>query len=143
MADVAGAGGTSWVGVETRRAANDRKSLGTDMWDWGIPTAASLLLARRVEGLTLLASGGVRSGNDVSAALALGASAVGMALPYLRAHAQDGKEGVRAIIRRLGEQLRMTLTLTGSRNLGELRQKRRVLTGELTAWAALPPATKE
>ena len=41
-ADTSGAGGTSWVGVETLRAEGDGQALGEALWDWGIPTAASV-----------------------------------------------------------------------------------------------------
>lgn len=134
IVDVAGAGGTSWVGVETRRADNERKPIGYELWDWGVPTAASLLHARRAGGLTLLASGGIRTGNDVVNAIALGATAVGMAQPYLKAHAEGGKDGVRALVRRLTEHLRMVMLLTGSATVGALQQAPRVITGELRHW---------
>ena len=137
---MAGAGGTSWVGVETRRAENDRKPIGYEMWDWGVPTAASLLLAGRVAGLTLLASGGIRTGNDVVNALALGATACGMAQPYLKAHHEGGRDGVRALIRRLVEHLRMAMLLTGSATLADLRAAPRVIAGELQAWTQNPEA---
>ncbi|MFH0901853.1 MAG: type 2 isopentenyl-diphosphate Delta-isomerase, partial [Pseudomonadota bacterium] len=42
--DVGGAGGTSWVGIETLRAADgsSARSLGEQLWDWGVPTAVSV-----------------------------------------------------------------------------------------------------
>jgi isopentenyl-diphosphate Delta-isomerase len=132
--DVAGAGGTSWVAVETRRAAPERQPLGARMWDWGIPTAASIHYATQVEGLTILASGGIRSGSDAVNALALGATACGMAQPYLKARDEDGCDGVRRVIEQLMDQVRMSMVLTGSRTISELQQAPRVLVGELETW---------
>ena len=140
--DVAGAGGTSWVAVETRRAAAERRPLGQAMWDWGIPTAASLLTAGQVPGLTLLASGGIRGGNDVVNALALGATACGMAHPYLKARDEAGRDGVRRVVTELVEHVRMGMVLTGSRTVSELQQAPRVLVGELQQWVEQTRTTR-
>lgn len=142
MVDVAGAGGTSWVAVETRRAAEERRILGQGMWDWGIPTAASLVMAGRVSELTLLASGGIRSGSDVVNALALGATACGMAQPYLKARDEAGREGVERVVTQLVDHLRMAMVLTGSRTVFDLQQAPRVLVGELQQWVDQTPTVR-
>jgi len=76
--DVSGAGGTSWVAVEAVRAADGSPAaaLGAELWDWGIPTAVSVVSCARA-GLEVIASGGLRTGYDVARALALGARAGG------------------------------------------------------------------
>jgi isopentenyl-diphosphate delta-isomerase len=40
--DVSGAGGTTWIGVEALRTPPEQRTLGELLWDWGIPTAASI-----------------------------------------------------------------------------------------------------
>src|SRR5690606_13349052 len=82
--DVAGAGGTSWTAVEALRGSPRQRALGAGLREWGVPTAAALVYAERA-GLAAIASGGIRSAADVVAALALGARAAGLALPFLRA----------------------------------------------------------
>ncbi|HWU90126.1 MAG TPA: type 2 isopentenyl-diphosphate Delta-isomerase, partial [Kofleriaceae bacterium] len=74
--DVAGAGGTSWVAVEALRAqeGSGAAALGAELWDWGLPTAVSVVACARA-GHAVIASGGLRSGLDVARALALGARA--------------------------------------------------------------------
>lgn len=132
--DVSGAGGTSWVGVETRRATGDAVRQGQEFWDWGIPTAASLLQVQAAHFRTVIATGGIQTGLDVARALALGATACGIARPVLQALEAGGVEGALAHLGRIDADLRATLLLTGSRDLEALRQAPRLLGGTLRAW---------
>lgn len=136
--DVSGAGGTSWVGVETKRAEAvgdlGARALGEALWDWGVPTAASIGLLASQGFDTLVATGGIGSGLDVARALALGASAAGIARPVLRALASGGREGALAYLDAVENELRAVMLLTGSRDLPALRRAPRVVVGELAAW---------
>jgi len=136
--DVSGAGGTSWVGVETKRAAaaGDARAqaLGDAFWDWGIPTAASVILLGPMEFDTLIATGGVATGLDVARAVALGATAAGLARPVLRALAAGGRAGAAAFLDGVESELRAAMLLTGSGTLAALRASSRVIFGELEAW---------
>jgi isopentenyl-diphosphate delta-isomerase len=140
--DVAGAGGTSWTGVESLRGSPRQRALGALLRDWGVPTAASLVYAERA-GLAAIASGGVRDALDAARALALGARAVGLALPFLRAWAAGGEPAVHEVAERLGEGLRAVMTLTGARRVAELRTVPRVLGPRLARWLAADGATPE
>jgi isopentenyl-diphosphate Delta-isomerase len=119
--DVAGAGGTSWVAVEAERAAagSSEQALGRQLWDWGLPTAVSVA-ACAAEGLTVIASGGMRTGHDVARALALGATCGGMAAPVLRAQREGGREGAERFLQDQLRSLRTVLLLTGCRRPAEL-----------------------
>jgi isopentenyl-diphosphate delta-isomerase len=126
--DVSGAGGTSWVAVEAVRAPEGSAAalLGEELWDWGLPTAASVAACARA-GLVTIASGGLRSGYDVARALALGARAGGMAAPMLRAQRNGGADAVRAMIDRVARTVRAVCLLTGSRTPAELARAPRHL----------------
>jgi len=97
--DVAGAGGTSWSQVEMHRAKNASQArLAAAFVDWGIPTSEAILNVRRAApGLTIIASGGLRSGVDIAKCIALGASMGGMAGPFLKAAARSLEETVQTI----------------------------------------------
>jgi isopentenyl-diphosphate delta-isomerase len=133
--DVAGAGGTSWVGVETRRADGQARALGEELWDWGIPTAASTALAARA-GMTVVASGGIRSGTDLVRALSLGARMGGLAQPILRAQREGGQSGVEAALAQIIEGVRAATFLTGCLRPRDLATAKKVITGELAQWLA-------
>jgi isopentenyl-diphosphate Delta-isomerase len=141
--DVSGAGGTSWVAVETKRAeaASDAsaRALGEALWDWGIPTAASVAGLVPLGFETIIATGGVATGLDVARALALGASAAGIARPALKALVAGGRAGATAFLEGVEAELRAVMLLTGSGNVAALRRAPRVLGSELRAW--LDPAT--
>jgi len=119
--DVAGAGGTSWVAVEAVRAAkgSPAEELGTELWDWGVPTAVSVVACARA-GLATIASGGLRNGYDVARALALGARAGGMAAPMLRAQRAGGRAAVAALIGQITASIRSICLLTGCRSVRDL-----------------------
>jgi isopentenyl-diphosphate delta-isomerase len=138
--DVSGAGGTSWVGVEALRAgeseeAREQALLGELLWDWGVPTAASVALVAG-EGLTPIATGGIKTGLDVARAIALGAHAAGLARPLLTAYVGGGAAAVETLLDRIERQLRAVMLLTGARDLDALRSKPRVLGPTLARWIA-------
>ena len=133
--DVSGAGGTSWVAVETQRASGVAKGLGETLWDWGIPTAASVVFTRRA-GLTPIATGGIASGLDVARAIALGAHAAGIARRVLMALMEGGRAGADAYLDQVEAELRAVMLLTGSRTLDDLRAAPGVLGPDLRAGTA-------
>jgi isopentenyl-diphosphate delta-isomerase len=135
--DVSGAGGTSWVAVETHRASEQRRPLGEAFWEWGIPTAASVALCAPHGFRGIFATGGVGSGVEIAKAVALGASVGGIARRALQAVEAGGKAGGVAFFERIETELRATMLLTGSRNLKALAQAPRIITGELAQWLAL------
>jgi len=143
--DVAGAGGTSWTAVESHRAEGADRALGKALWNWGIPTAASVAWlaesARRGPsgGFTLIASGGVRSGLDAARALALGAHVVGVAQPALRAVQADGQAGAERYLTSVIDSLRAAVVLCGGQRAADLFTASKVITGELAAWIAQRP----
>jgi isopentenyl-diphosphate delta-isomerase len=131
--DTSGAGGTSWVGVEARRAEGAAQRLGEELWDWGIPTAASIGLNADL-GLAIIATGGLRNGQDVAHALALGATAGGLAAPCLRAHKEGGFDGLVAFLEHVIAGVRAAVFLTGCRTPAELRTAPKVIGPTLRAW---------
>ncbi|QRO00814.1 type 2 isopentenyl-diphosphate Delta-isomerase [Archangium violaceum] len=136
--DVSGLGGTSWVRVEQLRASGVQAQVGAEFSSWGIPTAAAIASVRRAVGpdVRLVASGGLRTGLDAAKVIALGADLAGTALPLFRAQQEGGLEGAEQALAVILSGLRQALVLTGSRSCGELRQKPRVIMGQLKDWLA-------
>jgi isopentenyl-diphosphate delta-isomerase len=139
--DVSGSGGTTWTGVEALRGSRRQRMLGAELREWGVPTAASLVYARRA-GFQAIASGGIRGALDAVRALALGAEAVSVALPFLRAYAARGEQGVFETAAGLCEGVRALMLLMGARRLGDLRRVPRVVGPELAAWLAVPDSPR-
>jgi isopentenyl-diphosphate delta-isomerase len=128
--DVAGSGGTSWSEVEYYRAPSERlRRLARAFADWGIPTAESLVaVAEAAPHLARIASGGVRDGIDVAKCLALGASAAGLASPFLKA-AVVSAEAVVETIDFLAEELRIAMFCAGAADVAALRDPGRLVIG--------------
>ncbi len=131
--DTSGAGGTSWVGVEAKRAHAGQAALGERYWDWGIPTAASVLQLRGL-GFTICATGGVQHGLDAARAIALGATCAGIARPFLQAQAR-GLDALREAVRGVIAEIRVAHLLTGSRDGDALRRAPLLLGPRLERWS--------
>jgi len=117
--DTAGLGGTSWARIEARRA--DDVEIGELFADWGVPTPVSIQEVAAVPGVTVIGSGGIRSGVDVAKAIALGAHLVGTAYPLLK----PATVSTAAVIERVGrivDELRIAMLCVGTRTIDELRR---------------------
>ena len=128
--DIEGAGGTSWAAVETYRAED--RYLGEIFWDWGIPTAISTVEVTNAVNVPVISSGGIRSGLEAAKAIALGADAVGMALPFLKNCASQ--EALNTFINRFNDSLRIAMFLVGANNIEELKQSNLVIRGKTREW---------
>ena len=132
--NVAGAGGTSWAGVEKLRAEasnNDLKiHLGEIFWDWGIPTATSIIEVKKTVKVPIIASGGLRNGLEMAKCIVLGASMCAMAYPFLL-KAAESKEQLFNFADTVIAELKSTMFLIGAMNLSLLKSSRYILTGPL------------
>ncbi len=126
--DVSGGGGTSWAIIEAKRAHTPmQQSLGERFRDWGIPTTVSLIQCRdALPEMTLIASGGIRSGIDIAKAIALGADAAALAQPFLEA-ATRSPEAVEEVLHRLIQELKVAMFLVGARTVADLKGRRDLL----------------
>jgi len=131
--DVSGAGGTSWVGVETLRAKARTRSLGELFWDWGIPTGGSVAQLADLD-LEVIATGGVANGLDVARAVALGATAGGMARPFLMAWNDGGIEASMKMADQVLMEIRIAHLLAGAKDSATLQQQPLVLGPDLLRW---------
>ena len=125
IVDTAGVGGTSWARIEAERAGD--LEIGELFAGWGLPTPESIRQVRRVEGMTVIASGGVRNGLDAAKAIALGADLVGMAYPFL-APATESPERVAEKVWRTERELKICMFCLGVKSIAEL-QRTKLLKG--------------
>lgn len=138
--DVAGVGGTSWAAVEYFRAKERHDEfhmrLGETFWDWGIPTAISLIEVAQSTHMPTIASGGVRNGETIVKAVTLGASLGGVASPILQA-AMSGPKEVCKVLTYIIEELRNTMFLVGAKSIDDLSNVPAVLTGKTAEWLTM------
>ncbi len=128
--DVGGVGGTSFAAVEYYRG---KTSLGEAFWDWGIPTAVSIVETTQSAKLPVIASGGVRSGMDVTKALALGASLASVSQPVLEA-AVKGSVETEKLLSRFIEELQNVMFLVGAKDVAGLCKVPLVISGGTAEW---------
>ena len=111
-------------GVLSRHDARVAREIGADglvvsfhggeAIDYAMPILQALQEVRsECPGLPILVDSGFRRGTDVLKALALGADGVGMATMLVVACAGGGRDGVRAMMEALYEELQRTMSITG------------------------------
>ena len=132
--ETSGVGGTSWSRIESLRTADPvQRSTGELFARWGVPTVESIRACREeLPGRVIIASGGIRNGIEAAKALALGADAVALALPLLRAAERSVEDAVLAL-RRVIEELRTAMFVTGCRAVADLRSRPLLRARDFTA----------
>ena len=130
--DVGGVGGTSFAAVEYYRSTN-LNNMGEIFWDWGIPTAVSLIETTQSVKIPVIASGGVRSGLDIAKSLALNASLASISQPMLETAVKGAKE-TEELLSCLMDELRNAMFLVGAKNLESLAKVPVVVTGKTAEW---------
>jgi isopentenyl-diphosphate delta-isomerase len=135
--EIAGSGGTSYAAVEWYRAVEAemkmKERMGDLLWDWGIPTAASLYYVKKAARIPIVSSGGIRNGMEVAKSIAMGASMCATAIPILEP-ATVSPEKVKEVLEEFIYGLKAVMFLTGCKNLEDLSNIKYVVTGELKDW---------
>ncbi len=135
--DVSGAGGTSFAAVEyyrTKRKANIfQRRLGDVFWDWGIPTAISIVEVSQTVNIPIIASGGIRDGVEMAKALALGTSLTSLSQPVLQVAIKGVKE-TKDMLSLLIEELKTSMFLIGADSVQTLQETPIVIVGETAKW---------
>lgn len=125
--DVSGFGGTNFASIENER----RQRKLAYFQDWGVPTAAAIVEVDSVFDRTILASGGIRSAQDMLKAFMLGADAVGLAGSFLKVAMEKGEKELIAEIHSLHEDLAMMMTALGAKSLSDLASCPAIISGDL------------
>lgn len=121
--DVAGAGGTSWAGVELLRSKSNKEVF----WNWGLPTSyciKEVASLKKSFNFVLIGSGGINSSMEMSKAFALGSDITASARIILQKLINQGEESVFKMITEWFDDLKKVMFLTGSNNLKELNRKK-------------------
>ncbi len=125
--DIAGAGGTSWAGVEILRNKDNKQD---EFWDWGLPTASCLTSIHSLQNrdkMKLIASGGVCTAFDGAKSLALGADMFASARVILQTLNNGGVANVITKVNDWFSAIRKIMFLTGAQSLEQFDTS--VLTG--------------
>lgn len=125
--DVAGAGGTSWSQVEKLRSEDPlRKAAAEAFNNWGLPTKDCIVSVRsRLEGVPVVASGGMKTGLDAAKAITIGADLIGFARQLLESATKTADKVVQTMDQ-IELELKMAMFGIGARTLPELKNTNRV-----------------
>ena len=130
IVDIGGFGGTNFSKIENKR----RERLLKYFNSWGISTAASIVEARAVPSMEIIATGGIQNAMDVAKCLSLGASSVGIAGYFLKIYSEQGVDELIKEIHLLHEELTMIMTVLGIKKLNDFKFVKKVISGETYHW---------
>lgn len=134
VADLGGRGGTNFARIE-----NDRRTAGgfSFIERWGQSTPNCLVDCAGITGIDIVASGGIRSPLDMARAIALGATATGVAGRFLEPLVRHGSEVLIELIRTWLDQLRQILTVLGAPTPADLIGTDLLITGDVAEFCSL------
>ncbi len=127
--DISGYGGTNFIEIENLR--NHSYDF-TELYNWGIPTAASLINCRRLpKDLNIISSGGIRNATDIVKSLILGAQTVGISGELLSFLVHGGYAYAKEYLENIIYKMKILMILLGKKNIEELRNSEYKITGRL------------
>lgn len=131
--DIGGAGGTDFIAIENMR---NKKNAVPALEGWGIPTPISLIevLSAVGDSVDVIASGGLKTGLDVTKCLALGAKAAGFAGAVLYKLIKGGPLALKKYLSRVERELRYSMAMVGARSILDLRKRPLIIEGRTYNW---------
>lgn len=132
--DVSGTGGTNFAEIENYRRTDYKLD---DLLSWGQSTAESLLEAQSANNEThIIASGGIRTPQDILKALAMGAHAVGLSSQFLHLslHTKEIDECIQ-MVNQWKDELIKTMTILGAKRPADLKKCSLILPANLIHYA--------
>lgn len=127
--DVAGKGGTNFIEIEDLR---DFEVDYSDLYDWGIPTAKSIIDVRSVSNDTfIIASGGIKTAMDVVKSIIIGADMAAMSGEVLNYLLHGGYDACESFLKEINLKIKIIMALLGVRTIDQLKEVDYKLVGEL------------
>lgn len=127
--DVAGKGGTNFIEIEDLR---DFEVDYSDLYDWGIPTAKSIIDVRSVSNdIFIIASGGIKTAMDVVKSIIIGADMAAMSGEVLNYLLHGGYDACESFLKEINLKIKIIMALLGVRTIDQLKKVDYKLTGEL------------
>lgn len=127
--DVAGKGGTNFIEIEDLR---DFEMDYSDLYNWGIPTAKSIIDVRSAsDDVFIIASGGIRTAMDVVKSIIIGADMAAMTGEVLNYLLRGGYQACEDFLKEVNHKIKIIMALLGVRNIEELKKVDYKLIGEL------------
>lgn len=125
--DLSGSGGTSWSRIEAQRNNKEKKAVAMEFAEWGIPTSECLGYTSNFPDVNFIASGGIQRGMDFAKALALGSDFTGIAGAIVREWSENGRQGIKKLVKRYRQILKICLFSVGCKNIEQFKRNTKII----------------